>query len=301
VVLVLGGYDVGDGVLRSCEIVDIDGSSSIVAANLQQARAQARVMALENGAVLVCGGVGVHGVVLDSCELYQPGLTPLNTTDDVVGSVGNTMSSARVGHQMNDLGNGFVLISGGVDPAQGRRADDVFDMATASLRPTLSLPHDARWQHTAVSIGIGRVLLIGGVTYNGAYVAADSAEIYDLNADVHIDLAAMHTSRVKPAALLLRGGAVLLSGGHTDADASLERPHEALNSSELFDPELGIHGEFVAIDIPLRAPRASAAAFVVDGIGVVVGGNKRDGVLVGGAEQKTVRLTVERLLVESSQ
>lgn len=61
---------------------------------------------LQDGRVLIVGGMVENGVFLSSAELFDPATGRFSTTDN--------MQSRRVGHSATLLLNGTVLIAGGL-------------------------------------------------------------------------------------------------------------------------------------------------------------------------------------------
>jgi len=61
---------------------------------------------LQDGRVLIVGGMVENGVFLSSAELFDPATGRFSTT--------NKMQSCRVGHSATLLLNGTVLIAGGL-------------------------------------------------------------------------------------------------------------------------------------------------------------------------------------------
>ncbi len=74
---------------------------------------------LQDGRVLIAGGMVENGVFLSSAELFDPATGRFSTTD--------TMQSRRVGHSATRLLNGTVLIAGGL-------AGRVFEVGIRQVR-----------------------------------------------------------------------------------------------------------------------------------------------------------------------
>ncbi len=292
--LITGGRGRAGAALDAVELFDLSSGESLAGPSLLLPRLAHSGSLLVDGSVLLCGGRGAGEDLLDSCEIYTTAGTPLAVDDDQVMLVSGFLSSARAGHLATPLDDDHLLLSGGVDPARGRRADDLYQVSTGTLRPVGELPATPRRHHVAVQVGLGRVLLAGGETYNGAYVATDSAALYDLALDGYLELPAMVTTRVGPSALRFADGLVMLSGGVRGSSGVPGRPSQALLSSELFDPNIAPHGGFVAVDVPLRAPRGMALGVQVMDQPLVLFGESRDGLVDGAVEQRSFQISIER-------
>ena len=124
---------------------------------------------LQDGRVLVIGGITAGGLVSSDIEVFDP-------------ATGSSMMVAflpepRTGHVAAALPDGSVLIAGGatVDVALLQTAV-LFDPATASVSYVPYQLHSARVHASATTLLDGRVLVVGGS--NGTTELA-SAEIYD--------------------------------------------------------------------------------------------------------------------------
>lgn len=122
--------------------------------------------------VLVCGGVGTGGSVLNSCEVLsldpdEPGREPargLNTAEQ------------RWGHTATRLANGRVLLTGGFrnwSKLPGALTSAVeLDPRLGTIQ-TLPPFKSARGGHTATLLGNGMVVLIGGLGSSGNIPSLD--------------------------------------------------------------------------------------------------------------------------------
>jgi len=122
---------------------------------LNTARASHTATHLNDGRVLVAGGMDSNGNPLASCELYNP------TTGTWTATVG-TLNHARLLHTATLLNDGRVLVAGGFNWESGLQTiceiydpiRDVWDNATSL--------NDARIWNSATLLKDGRVLVAGG-------------------------------------------------------------------------------------------------------------------------------------------
>jgi hypothetical protein len=157
-VLVAGGYD-GQTALNSAEVFDPAlqqfrpprGSSSVM-----HPRWQHTATLLNNGKVLLTGGLDGAFAPLASADLYDPVTETFNGT--------GSMQAPRVNHTATLLQNGQVLIAGGTtDPSFGAyNTAELYDPVTGRFTAVGSTLRNARYAHTATLLKDGRVFLIGG-------------------------------------------------------------------------------------------------------------------------------------------
>jgi hypothetical protein len=205
---------------------------------------------LGDGTVLVCGGrAQPGGAPLDRAWLIGAGAldpqSPLNV--------------ARAGHSLTPAGDergAAVFVIGGAAEIE------IFDPVTVSFAQLGVELLQVRHAHTATRLSSGRILVAGGLDDAGMPLAW--AELLDPVARRMVPAAAMATSRSGHSATLLASGRVLIAGG---SDAS--GPTSAV---EIFDPELGPSGAFIAAQ-PLQAPRSGHVVIpLCDGTLLFAGG-----------------------------
>lgn len=161
--VVIGGYGPTGTPLDTLEALPPGGAAFVDIASLRAPRAEATATVLEDGSILVAGGVDGTLAARDDAEVYNP-----ITRTTVV----HAMSTARRGHTATPIGGGRVLVIGGVG-ADGRPLATVElfvpDVGFVSERPLGT----ARAGHVTVPLCDGTLLVVGG----GA-----GAEIYTLPA-----------------------------------------------------------------------------------------------------------------------
>ena len=122
-----------------------------------------------------------------------------------------------------------------------------------------------RFDHTATLLPDGKVLITGGISGNGNFLA--SAELYDHSRGEFVPAGKMHGTRgYGSTSTLLPTGKVLIAGGYNGA--SCER------SAELYDPATNT---FVVTG-SMSAPRCSAIAVLLQkGQPLIMGGDQSRG------------------------
>src|SRR5690606_34656786 len=176
---------------------------------------------LNNGKVLLFGGVGTGWSFLASAEVYDPATNRFEPT--------GAMKNARESHSVTLLPDGRVLTTGG---HFGRRAEmkvyddaEIYDPAKGKFEPAGSITV-RRHKHDSVLLADGRVLIVGGTDERdrGGEGAYDSAEVFDPKTGRSTKTGTMNAKRYKlqGTSVMLPDGKVLIAGGS-------DRP-------EIFDP-----------------------------------------------------------------
>ena len=199
---------------------------------------------LNNGKVLVAGGLDNHDNVLDTAELYDPAARKFTT-------VGNTMGDRRMFQTATLLLSGKVLIAGGATNLSGDTTNsaDIYDPVSNSFTPaTFPMDHQ-RAAHTATLFTTGamagKVLIAGGVGGSSFFFKDSSAELYDPVSQQFVLLSSfMNEPRSMHTATLLDNGDVLLAGGFSGTVAVTSGMLSGAsgvisNSAETFDPNSG--------------------------------------------------------------
>lgn len=144
------------------------------------------------------------------------------------------LNVGRRSHTATLLGNGQVLIAGGV-----RQGLLLTDRAELFQSGTFLLLTDhlvqARAGHTATRLDDGRVLLAGGwyEASPGQWGTTEWAEVYDPDTGLFTRVGDMTEERVDHTALLLPDGRVLITGGSRLEGSFLVD----LDTAEVFDPD----------------------------------------------------------------
>jgi hypothetical protein len=195
--------------------------------SLVNARDTFTATTLQNGKVLIAGGLGPRASLIAQCELYDP-------TTGTFTKTGN-LFTPRFNHTATLLNNGMVLIAGGeVSDGSGAFTEsasaELYDPNSGTLSPAGSL-NQARKNHTATLLGSGLVLIAGGNGLSGDPVAA---ELYNSSTNSFSNAANLKTARDAQTATLLNDGTVLIAGGETYPGGTV------LSSAELYNPTTGV-------------------------------------------------------------
>lgn len=174
---------------------------------------------LDDGRVLVAGGVGVGGY-LSSAEIYDPATSTWTAT--------GSMNVVRANHTATLLQNGKVLVVGGLSlpavpaSASGWRADaELFDPATGTWSSGGTMG-TGRAYHTASLLVNGEVVVAGGIA--AAAGATSSTEIYTPStaSGTWRVGSPMATPRARHAAVTLVDGlTILVAGGLTSTTGNI--------------------------------------------------------------------------------
>lgn len=220
---------------------------------------------------------------LQATDSFTPTSHPLNT--------------ARSDHTATLLGNGKVLVAGGLNstPASSASAE-TYDSAADTWTASVNVMVAARYGHAAALLPSGKVLLAGG--YGSANLPIGSAELYDPAADTFTASAHMlNTTRAEMTATLLDNGKVLLVGG---ADVNGFPSAKA----ELYDPATDT---FTNTAKPLLVARfGHSATLLASGKVLIAGGTAINGGATLAAElydpvANTFKLTSKTMVVARTQ
>lgn len=144
--------------------------------------------------------------------------------------------------------------------------DSTYPLLVDPVWTTTSAMAAPRTGHAGITLASGRVLLVGNAEAAGMV----DAEVYDPGSATFAVVGAMDEPRAQPVAASLGDGArVLVVGGERLCD-----PCGGLASAELFDEATGLFSTVGSMSTPRVG---HAAATLVDGRVLVVGGNSGDG------------------------
>lgn len=179
-VLISGGFSDGGFqqviTLATAEVYDPTTGTFTVTGRMSNPRAEHTATLLQNGQLLITGGVDDEPAQSEetfaSAELYDPKTGTFTTSAQTA-----TMGTPRSAHAATLLPSGEVLITGGGDgtSSSSLSSAELFDPAIGAFSPTVSMMAK-RAGHTATLLQNGRVLIIGGSAGSGNVLA--SAELY---------------------------------------------------------------------------------------------------------------------------
>ena len=106
-----------------------------------------------DGRVMVIGGVSGYNTYLNSAEIYNP------TTNGWTSA--GTMSTPRHEHRATLLGDGRVLVTGGLIDGAIFASAEIYDPVANAWSAAADMS-EARWAHSAVLLPTGKVLVSGG-------------------------------------------------------------------------------------------------------------------------------------------
>jgi hypothetical protein len=255
----------GDGVYDPPDVTE-----NALTGELNVQRAHHTATLLQDGRVLVVGGVVGNGELTASSELYNP--------ETETWSTAPALAYPRFGHRATRLRDGRVFVAGGsrpgastlgwfeiFDPAAGTWSEIVTGDETGETPTSLLNP---RSSHRATLLTDGRVLFTGGFSSYGGGVYLQTYEFYDPATNMcALGERTMYRRRNGHTATLLPDGTVLVAGGFNEAD-------RYLTNCEIYDP---------AVDAwtptgPLSTERSlHNAVLLADGRVLVVGGTRSIG------------------------
>jgi len=261
-VLVAGGLDLNGVALQTAEIYDPSTGTVSSTGNLSapNGRGSHASITLQNGQVLLIGGIDNTGANLATAELYDPASGTFSAT--------GSMAQARGKITAVLLANGKVLVAGGSGPNGDLAGGEIYDPVSALFTPTGSL-NQARERHTMTLLANGKVLIAGGRVFTGnGFSALSSAELFDPQASQGVGafsaVGSMNSPRDFPTATPLSDGTVLLVGGFISYQTNL-----SASSAEVFNAATNSF----ALTGSMSTPRTHhTASLLPDGTVAVAGG-----------------------------
>ncbi|NEY30613.1 Kelch-like protein 17 [Streptomyces sp. PRKS01-65] len=223
---------------------------------------------LENGDVLIAGGEDGRRLPTDLSAVHTPSTGVWTPTPP--------LRQARRLHTLTRLGNGQVLVVGGLGAGPGVRPDglataELYDPASGGWVPVGGLA-EGRFSHSATALEDGRVLVAGGCTARDDHTLRTlrSAELYDPDSRRWTPVRApMTDARFGHPAVRLGDGRVLLVGG---ALAVGRAGYAALGHCELFRPS---DATWTPTGTLATARKGHQATLLLDGDVLVTGGDMR--------------------------
>ena len=222
--LVAGGFGgaAPTPIISSAELYNPNTNKWTMIAPMNEGRAGALAVTLNNGTVLVTGGLGSGNSILTGCELYNP----VTNTWRMTGS----MVQPRYDHQIVLLNDGRVFVVGGDFGGTENNVTETYNPATGSWTTDAHQPL-SRADMIAVKLPNGNVLVAGGHT---SKVETLLSEIYNPVANNWTETGPLNTPHGDAGGVLLDSKSVLVAGGYTtynDADKTIQY----LYTSETFN------------------------------------------------------------------
>ena len=198
---------------------------------LNIARSDFTATSLQNGMVMIAGGINSAGAVEKSVELYDPVNNKWVRTGD--------MKTARRGHAATLLRDGRVLITGGYDGTTATSAlnkAETYDPATGVWTNTTGTLVQARRWHTSTLLNNDKVLIAGGGVSSGV---SRVVELFDPIAGTFTATGSLQLPRQGHTATLLPNGTQVLVVGRNNADNTLSGGVDSSRTTELYDISAG--------------------------------------------------------------
>ncbi len=265
-ILFAGGYEDATSVNATQRAVLYDPAAN-QATELQMtaARIYHTITPLSGSRALLVGGFD-GDAVLSSAEIFTESTQAFAAT--------GSMGTARGRHAAAALADGRVLITGGLVPVGAgpttieSKTTEIFDPASGTFTPGPDMSV-ARFNHSAIALDDGRVLVLGGNHLS-------SAEIYDPVSNTFSPAGAMNAVHgLGHRAVRLSDGKVLVLGG----DGGTIQPTAV---AELFDPSTN---QFTRIaDMTTTRMLHFAVVNENDGTVMIGGGQDASGDLLASTE-----------------
>ncbi|MFI5098118.1 MAG: Kelch repeat-containing protein [Candidatus Acidiferrales bacterium] len=237
---------------RSAVLADVVLVGSVSPASpMLEPRSGHSATLLQDGKVLIAGGMRRNQDFYRSAELYDPATGRFQETGQ--------MNVARVGAAAVLLRSGKVLIAGGWVGHGCTDSAEIYDPATGQFTVIAKLT-TKRGRPNATLLANGDVLITGGADHDAPGGVA-SAEIFRAVDFIFEPVGTMHFARIAQTTTALRDGRVLIAGGRGDAVTA---------STELYDPATR---KFTLTGSMLNARYKHTAGLLPDGRVLIAGGS----------------------------
>jgi len=207
---------------------------------------------LQDGRVLIAGGMRRNQDFYKSAELYDPLTGKFLAT--------GAMSAGRVGQIAVLLHSGEVLVAGGWIGHGCTDSAELYVPATGKFTMLATRMTSRRGDARATVLHNGDVLITGGADHDSPGGIA-SAEVFRASDMSFHSVSSMHLARVSHTATLLQDGRVLIVGGRGD---------KVNAAAEIFDPRTQHFAETGSL---ATARYKHTAGLLPDGRVLVAGGS----------------------------
>jgi sugar lactone lactonase YvrE/N-acetylneuraminic acid mutarotase len=234
--------------LSTVDLYDPATGAWTSASPLLEGRNQYAAVRLADGRVLVAGGRGPNGSILNTAEIYDPATGAWTAAGAMAGS--------RLGHVLALLPDGRVLAAGGYN-GNALSSAEIYD-PLANAWSTAASMSAARYYPAPAVLSDGKVLISGGINDSAVNV---TAEIYDPATNAWSSAGTMSVGRFFHRAVVLPNGKALVSGGGDPNGVNL-------NTAEVYDPATN---GWTATN-PFNDPRYIHAMVMVGGKAMIIAG-----------------------------
>jgi hypothetical protein len=211
-VLIAGGIDgTSPAQSRSAELYDPATGNFTPTGLMNTGRRDHRAIRLKSGKVLVIAGLGTN--VLNSAELFDPGAGTWAPTAP--------LPLGLTSHTTTLLPDGKVLVAGGSGTTNISDGAFVFDpeSGTNGSWTTVGSLNIGRWDHSAILLPNGKVLVVGGEDKDFNFLR--SAETFDPATGQWTATGSLGTALQENTLTLLPNGKVLAEAGFITRTAQL--------------------------------------------------------------------------------
>jgi len=237
---------------RSTVSADSHVGSVIPATPMLDPRSGHSATLLQDGRILIAGGMRRNQDFYRSVELYDPATGKFQLTGE--------MNIARVGHAAVLLHSGKVLIAGGWIGHGCTDSAELYNPATGRFTLIAKMT-ELRGRPAATLLANGDVLITGGADHPNTSGGTASAELFHATVQTFEALGPMHAARISHTATLLRDGRVLVVGGRGDSVTAVV---------DLYDPATK---HFIQTGNMVTARYKHTAGLLPDGRVLVAGGS----------------------------
>ncbi len=232
--LLAGGVNEKNIAVATCEVYDPKTGKFTAVGSLAYKRTYHGAVKMKDGRVVVIGGFEDMGAILGAQQALESGRVQTEIFDPKTNlwSAGRSLRTGRGAPGVQDIGNGKILIIGGVykTPSSGPDLSltcEIYDMTTGWITSARSVPVRTAWTTTYQLPG-NKILMAGGNAgpsgsiRNYTNFATKSCYIYDANTNLWSRAGALPVATAGGRALTLRDGTLVIAGG---GDNTLYFPH----------------------------------------------------------------------------